>query len=80
MNSTNKVLKGSFGPVSSVTDFLPPPSALILKKQPKTTKITLTIDESSLIFFKQQAKKLGGSYQRMMRNLLNEYVSHFGQR
>jgi len=56
-----------------VKDFLPKPEELILKKP--TTKITITLDSASVNFFKQEANRLNSSYQRMMRNLLTEYVN-----
>ncbi|MDA1316850.1 MAG: CopG family transcriptional regulator [bacterium] len=55
-----------------VKDFLPKPEEIILKKL--TTKITITLDSASVDFFKQEAKRLNTSYQRMIRNLLDTYT------
>ena len=42
-------------------------------KQPQE-KITLAVNKDALDFFKREAKRLGTSYQRMVRNLLSEYA------
>jgi predicted DNA binding CopG/RHH family protein len=43
-------------------------------------KVTITLDEKSIAFFKEQADKLNTSYQRMIRTLLAEYVSREQER
>ena len=53
-------------------DFMPSPEELAGKSS--QTKITLAVDDDALAFFKSEAKRLGTSYQRMMRNLLAGYV------
>jgi len=53
-------------------DFLPSPEELA-GKSPRT-KITLAVDDAALAFFKGEARRLGTSYQRMMRNLLASYA------
>lgn len=58
-----------------IDDFLPKPKDLILKPE-KTTKVTLHLNQSSVDFFKRQAKKHRSSYQAMIRNLLSHYTSH----
>lgn len=55
-----------------VPDFLPPPEELA--KARTTNKISIGLDQSSIDFFKEEAKKHGVPYQRMIRNLLDEYV------
>jgi len=55
-----------------VKDFLPRPEDLVLKDD--TVKVTLALNESSYIFFKQLAKKHHTQYQKMIRNLLDDYV------
>lgn len=60
-----------------IEDFLPPPNELIFKKEPETIKVTLTLEKRSVDFFKGKATKLGGSYQRMMRNLISDYADKF---
>ncbi|MBU3979038.1 CopG family transcriptional regulator [Patescibacteria group bacterium] len=57
-----------------ISDFLPSPENLILRE--KKTKVTLTLTEKSLSFFKNAAKKHGASYQAMIRRLLDYYVAN----
>ena len=52
---------------------LPTPEELAAKPI-KTRKITLAVDDDALDYFKQEARRLGTSYQRMMRNLLSSYA------
>ncbi len=49
------------------------PNALAAKKP--TVKVTLTLGQDAVIFFKTQAKKLGVPYQRMIRNLVDRYAA-----
>ena len=69
-------LKYSNEPVEAkvISDFLPSPEELVLKE--KKTKVTLTLNDKSLKFFKKKAKKHGASYQAMIRRLLDYYVSN----
>ena len=57
-----------------VADFLPPPSKLVLRE--KTAKVTLELTQSSLEFFKRQAKRERVPYQRMIRGLIDAYAKH----
>lgn len=56
-----------------IKDFLPPPGQLVFKE--KTIKITLSVSESSVDFFKREAGKHGVKYQQMIRGLIDKYVS-----
>lgn len=58
--------------VKIIENFLPNPDKLIFKE--KKTKVTLTLSQKSLDFFKNAAKKHGASYQAMIRRLLDYYV------
>jgi hypothetical protein len=58
-----------------VADFLPPPSALV--KHEPTTKVTLELTQSSLAFFKKQAKGAHVPHQRMLRDLINAYAKQY---
>ncbi len=51
------------------------PSPAELAKAEKTTKITLSISDDSLQFFKKEAAKYKVPYQAMIRRLLDEYRS-----
>ena len=58
--------------LTAVDDFLPSPEELAFR--PKGVKVTLTLSEESLNYFKEQAGRLNTPYQRMIRNLIDEYV------
>ena len=62
----------------AVKDFLPPPEELVLKE--KTVKITLSVSEESVIFFKREAEKHGVKYQQMIKSLIDRYVSAYSSR
>lgn len=57
-----------------ISDFLPRPENLILNE--KKTRVTLTLTEKSLDFFKSAAKKHKAPYQAMIRRLLDYYVAN----
>jgi hypothetical protein len=63
------------GPV--VKDLLPPPH--MLARMEKKVKITITLNTSSVQFFKKQAKKYKTPYQAMIRNLLQQYAERAGE-
>jgi len=59
--------------VKITKDFLPSPEELIFKD--KTVKVTIALSQSSVDYFKQVAKSYNTQYQKMIRRLLDEYVS-----
>lgn len=63
------------GALRKVQDFLPPPEALALPDE--TVKITISLNKSSVEFFKKIAKKNHTKYQRMIREILDRYASHY---
>jgi len=63
------------GNLTRVRDFLPPPSQLAVEAE--TAKVTIALKKSSVDFFKQQAKKNHTKYQRMIREVLDHYASHY---
>ncbi len=65
------------GKVEVVKDFLPKPEDLIFKEN--TVKVTLNLSKSSIEFFKEIAQKHGSQYQKVIRNLLDKYSSHYSQ-
>lgn len=65
------------GKLTRVKDFLPPPSRLVARAE--TAKVTLALKKSSVDFFKHQAKKSHTKYQRMIRELLDRYASHYSR-
>lgn len=62
------------GEIKLIPDFLPSPSELALKN--KKTKVTISLSSESVSFFKAAAKKNHMQYQKMIRQLLDEYVAH----
>ncbi len=61
------------GEIKIIEDIFPKPEELVFKK-PKT-KVTISLSDSSIAFFKREAKKHKTQYQTMIRNLLDEYVA-----
>ncbi len=68
------IIKYSNEPIDArvISDFLPRPEDLMLKE--KKTRVTLTLTQKSLDFFKNSARKHGASYQAMIRRLIDYYV------
>ncbi len=58
-----------------VPDWLPPLKELAGTSKKK--KITIELEVEDIEFFKKQAKKLGASYQQMIRNLVSRYANSF---
>ena len=65
------------GELKVVKDFLPSPDQLVLKED--NVKVTISLKKSSIEFFKEQAKKHKTSYQRMIREVVDWYASHYQQ-
>lgn len=56
-----------------IKDFLPEPEDLVLREKKK--RVTLMLSQESLDYFKSEARKHGASYQSMIRELIDYYVS-----
>jgi predicted DNA binding CopG/RHH family protein len=65
---TVKYSKGEIGRVRIVEDFLPSPDRLVLREE--NVKVTLSLSQRSVAFFKRAAIKRRVPYQRMIRALL----------
>ncbi len=63
---------GPIEEVKVVDDFLPPPEELAFREE--TIKVTIALSKASVEFFKQEAAKHQVSYQKMIRQLLDEYA------
>lgn len=63
------------GKLVRVPDFLPPPSELALPRQ--DVKVTLALSRRSIEFFKHQARHNRSKYQRMIREVVDRYASHY---
>ena len=61
------------GDIQVIEDFLPPPEQLAFKEE--TVKVTLALSKSSVEFFKKEARKHHTQYQRMIRRLVDCYVT-----
>ena len=75
MKSKIKYTKEPMGDLIVIKDFLPSPDQLVLKEE--NAKVTISLKKSSIEFFKKQAKKHHTSYQRMIRQLIDWYTSHY---
>ncbi len=74
MNRKIQYTDEPIGDVNVIADFLPSPKELALKS--KNTKVTISLSTESVAYFKEAAKKNHMQYQKMIRQLLDEYVSH----
>ena len=63
------------GKLEIIENFLPPPHELVFKED--GVKVTLSLSEWSVDFFKEQAAKSKVPYQRMIRNLLDGYAAQY---
>ena len=61
------------GKMKLVNDFLPPPEELVFREE--NVKVTLSLSKESVEFFKEEARKNRTQYQRMIRRLLDVYVT-----
>lgn len=74
---TVKYTAGEIGKVKLVRDFLPPPEKLVMRED--TVKVTLSLSEKSVAFFKREAAKQRVPYQRMIRALVDAYAENNGR-
>ena len=73
MKKKIKYTNEPLGDVKIVSDFLPSPEELVFKEE--TVKTTISLSKTSVDFFKELARKHGTPYQKIIRRLLDEYVS-----
>jgi len=74
MSKTIQYSNEPIGDLKLTPDFLPSPEQLALKQQ--NTKVTISLSSESVTYFKGAAKKHHMQYQKMIRQLLDEYVAH----
>jgi len=74
MSKTIQYSNEPVGDLKVVPDFLPSPEELALKQ--RNTKITISLSSESIAYFKDAAKTHHMQYQKMIRQLLDEYVAH----
>ena len=75
MKNKIKYTDEPMGGLKVLKDFLPPPDRLVLKED--NVKVTISLKKSSIDFFKQQAKKHRIPYQKMIREVVDWYASHY---
>lgn len=75
MKSKIKYTEEPMGKPMVVKDFLPTPGQLVLKEE--NVKVTISLNKSSVEFFKKEAQKHQTSYQRMIRNVIDWYASQY---
>jgi predicted DNA binding CopG/RHH family protein len=66
---TVRYTEGEIGKIRVVKDFLPPPDRLVLRET--NVKVTLSLSQRSVDFFKRKAAKQRVPYQRMIRALVD---------
>ncbi len=77
MRKKTKYIDEKIGKVKVVKDFLPEPEELVYKED--TVKVTLNLSRSSVEYFKKLAREHDSQYQKIIRNLLDEYASHYSE-
>jgi len=73
MKTKTKYTDEPMGQLRVVKDFLPRPEQLAMKEE--NVKITISLNKSSIDFFKKKAKEQHTSYQKMIRHLIDWYAS-----
>lgn len=73
MKNKIKYTEEPLGKLDILRDFLPPPKELVFKEE--GVKVTLTLNKSSVAFFKKAAQKHHTPYQKMIRNLIDSYTA-----
>ncbi len=75
MKTKMKYTEEPMGDLKIIKDFLPPPDQLVLRED--NVKVTISLKKSSIAFFKEEAKKHRTSYQKMIREVVDWYASHY---
>ncbi len=58
-----------------IEDILPPPDKLVKKEE--TVKVTISLSQKSVNFFKKRAEKQGVPYQNMIKSLIDKYTDYY---
>lgn len=75
MKSKIRYTDEPLGELRVIKDFLPSPDQLVLKEE--NVKVTIALKKTSIEFFKKEAKKHHTSYQKMIRQVIDWYASHY---
>jgi predicted DNA binding CopG/RHH family protein len=73
MKNKIKYTEEPMGDLRIIRDFIPRPDQLVLKEE--NVKVTISLKKSSIVFFKEEAKKQSTSYQKMIREVVDWYAS-----
>ena len=73
MKKNMKYTDEPLGELKIIPDFLPSPENLIFKED--KIKITISLDKSSIDFFKQEAVKHNTQYSELIQEILYNYVA-----
>jgi len=73
MKSKIKYTDEPMGEPRVIKDFLPTPEQLVVKEE--NVKVTISLNKSSVEFFKRTAQEHHTSYQKMIRRLIDWYAS-----
>jgi hypothetical protein len=69
---TVKYSKGEIGRIRIVEDLLPSPEKLVLRED--NVKVTLSLSQRSVAFFKRAARQRRAPHQRMISALVDAYA------
>ena len=69
---TVRYTEGEIGRFRVIKNFLPPPDKLVLRES--NVKVTLSLSQRSVDFFKREGAKQRVPYQRMIRALVDAYA------
>ena len=58
-----------------IKDVLPPPEKLVPKEE--LVRVTINLNKKSVSYFRKKAKKQGVPYQKMIKSVLDHYVSEY---
>ena len=75
MKTKTKYTDEPMGDLRVIKDFLPPPDQLVLKED--NVKVTISLKKSSITFLKNRRRKISISYQKMIREVVDWYASHY---
>lgn len=77
MKARNNNSNMPIGKLTKIKDFLPTPAELAVPEE--TEKITISLNKSSIEFFKRQAQQHNTKYQRMIRELVDKYATQYSK-
>jgi predicted DNA binding CopG/RHH family protein len=73
MNNSIQYTDEPLGEVQIISDFLPSPDELVLRQQ--QTTVTISLSNETVEFFKKAAREHNAPYQKLIRQLLDDYVA-----